>query len=81
LTQQHELTAPSENMNYPLARYAVTIKVTVETLSADAATVRGFLNDVFAPSEHKVGKVHGANTEPPSDETWLRAIDCAGALG
>jgi hypothetical protein len=70
-------------MNHPPARYAVTVEVTVQALSADEAAhiVRGFLNVVFARPEHKVGKVHGVNTEPPCDETWRRAIDCAGALG
>ena len=38
------------------------------------------LSDVFTGSEYKMGDVHAANTEPPSDETWSHALDCAGAL-
>ena len=79
---QNEPAAPAAKMNHPPARYAVTVEVTVQAWSADEAAqvVRGFLSDVFTGSEHKMGNVHAVNTEPPSDETWRRALDCAGAL-
>jgi hypothetical protein len=69
-------------MNHSPARYAVTVEVTVHAWSADdaAQVVRGFLSDVFTGPEYKMGNVHAANAEPPSDETWSRALDCAGAL-
>jgi len=69
-------------MNHSPARYAVTVEVTVQAWSADEAAqvVRGFLSGVFTGSEYKMGHVHAANTEPPSDETWHHALDCAGAL-
>ncbi len=79
---QHEPVAPATNMNRPRERYAVTVEVTVHAWSADEAAqvVRGFLSDVLAGSEHQMGNVRAANTEPPCDELWRRALDCAGAL-
>jgi hypothetical protein len=80
---QHEPAAPAANLNHPAASYLVTVEVTVQAWTADEAAqvVRGFLSNVFARSEYRMGNVHAANTEPPGDETWRRALDCAGALG
>ena len=79
---QHEPAASAANMNDQPAHYAVTVEVTVPASSADEAAqvVRGFLSNAFARSEYVMGSVHVANTEPPSDDTWHRALDCAGAL-
>jgi hypothetical protein len=79
---QHEPAAPAANINHRPARYAVTVEVTVQAGNADEAAqvVRGFLTDVFARSEHKMGNVHATTAEQPGDETWHRALDCAGAL-
>jgi hypothetical protein len=79
---QHEPAAPAAKMNDPPARYAVTVEVTIQAWSADEAAqvVRGLLSDVFTGSESKMGNVHAANTEPPGDETWSHALNCAGAL-
>ena len=70
-------------MNHPPPRYAVTVEVTVQAWSADEAAkvVQDFLGDVFTGFEYKMGNTQAANTEPPCDETWRRALDCAGALG
>jgi hypothetical protein len=69
-------------MKRPRERYAVTVEVTVHAWSAEEASqvVQGFLGDVFTGSEYKMGNVHTDNVESPSDETWRRALDCAGAL-
>lgn len=80
---QHKPAAPGANIiNDQPARYAVTVEVTVPACSTDEAArvVRGFLSNAFARSEFEMGSVHVANTEPPSDDTWSRALDCAGAL-
>jgi hypothetical protein len=70
-------------MTDPPEPYVVTVEVTVQAWSADEAAqvVRAFVTNVFARSEYKLGNVHAVNTEPPGDETWRRALDCAGALG
>jgi hypothetical protein len=80
---QHEPAALALNMSHPPDRHVVTVEVTVHAWSADEATqvVRAFVTDVFARSEYKLGNIHAINAEPPSDETWHRALDCAGALG
>ncbi len=69
-------------MNHPPTRYAVTVEVRVHARSGDEAAqvVKGFLRDVLFGSEYEMGDVQAANAEPPSDETWRRALDCAGAL-
>jgi hypothetical protein len=78
LTQDHPAALAAEK-NHSTARYAVTVEVTVEAWSENEAAqvVRGFLGGVFTGSEYKLGNVHAANTEPPSDETWLHALACA----
>jgi hypothetical protein len=78
----HKPAAPAADIKHQPARYAVTVEVTVPACSADEAAqvVRGFLSNAFARSEYVMGSVHVANTEPPSDDTWRRALDCAGAL-
>jgi hypothetical protein len=75
----HEPAALAAKTNHQLARYAVTVEV---TWSGDEAVhfVKGFLRGAFTGSEYKMGNVQAANAEPPSDETWSRALDCAGAL-
>ena len=80
---QHVPAAPVPNMSHPPDRHVVTVEVTVYAWTADEAAqaVRTFVADVFARSEYKLGNVHAINTEPPGDETWHRALDCAGALG
>jgi hypothetical protein len=80
---QHEPAAPAPNMSHPPDRHVVTVEVTVHAWTADEATqvVRAFVTDVFARSEYKLGNIHAIKAEPPSDETWHRALDCAGALG
>jgi hypothetical protein len=80
---QHEPAAPVTNMSHPPDRYVVTVEVMVQAWTADEAAqvVRAFVTDVFARSKYKLGNVHAINTEPPGDETWHRALDCAGALG
>jgi hypothetical protein len=80
---QHEPAAPVTNMSHPPDRHVVTVEVTVHAWTADEAAqvVRAFVTDVFARSEYKLGNVHAINTEPPGDETWHRALNCAGALG
>ena len=69
-------------MNHPPSRYAITVEVTVHAWSGDEAAqvVKGFIRDVLIGSEYEMGNLQAANTEPPSDETWRRALDCAGAL-
>jgi hypothetical protein len=80
---QHEPAAPVPNISHPPDRHLVTVELTVHAWTADEAAqvVRAFITDVFARSEYKLGSVHAINTEPPGDETWHRALDCAGALG
>jgi hypothetical protein len=80
---QHELAAPLANVSPTPDRHVVTVEVTVHAWTAQEAAqiVRAFVTDVFARSEYKLGNVHAINTEPPGDETWRRALDCAGALG
>jgi hypothetical protein len=80
---QHESAAPAANIKPSPRRYAVMVEVTVQAKSADEAAqvVRGCLTDVFAPTEHAVSNVYTGNTEPPGDDTWDRALHCAGALG
>ncbi len=79
---QDDPVAPAAESNHSTARYAVTVEVTVQAGSANEAAqvVRGFLGGVFTGAEYKLGNVHADNTEPPSDETWLHALACAGAL-
>ncbi len=79
---QDDPAAPAAELNHSTAPYAVTVEVTVQAWSANEAAqvVRGFLGGVFTGSEYKLGNVHVANTEPPSDETWLHALACTGAL-
>jgi hypothetical protein len=83
---QHKPAASAAKMDNRSARYAVTVEVTLPACSADEAAqaVQGFLSEAFARSECVMGSVHVANTvtntEPPSDDTWHRALDCAGAL-
>ncbi len=78
----HEPSALAAKTNYQLARYAVTVEVTVHAWTGDEAAqvVNGFIRGVFTRSEYKMGNPQVANAEPPSDETWSRALDCAGAL-
>jgi hypothetical protein len=80
---QYEPAAPAANLNHSPAPYVVGVEITVQAWTAEEAAevVRGFLSHAFARSEYAMGKVHGANTEPPDDDTWRRALDCAGALG
>jgi hypothetical protein len=80
---QHEPAASVPSMSQPPNCHVVTVEVTVHAWTADEAAqvVRAFVADVFARSEYKLGSVHAINAEPPGDETWLRALDCAGALG
>jgi hypothetical protein len=80
---QYEPAPPAANLNRSAARYVVAVEITVQALTADEAAqlVRGFLSNMVGRSEYEMGKVHGANTEPPDDDTWRRALDCAGALG
>jgi hypothetical protein len=80
---QYEPAEPAANSNHSPARYVVVVEITVPAWTADEAAqvVRGFLSNVFARSEYEMGKVDRANTEPPDDDTWRRALDCAGALG
>jgi hypothetical protein len=80
---QDKLAAVAAKFNHPLARYAVTVEVTIHAWNADEAArvVRGSLSNVFTGSEYKMGNVHAADNEPPSDETWSHALNCAGALG
>ena len=80
---KYEPAAPAANSNHSPARYVVAVEITVQAWTADEAAqvVRSFLSNVFARSEYEMDKVYGANTEPPDDETWRRALDCAGALG
>jgi hypothetical protein len=77
-----EPAALAAETNHQQARYAVTVEVTVHAWNGDEAAqvVRGFLRGVFTGSEYKIGNAQAANAEPPSDETWSRALDCAGAL-
>ncbi len=80
---QYEPAAPAAQLNHSPPRYVVAVEITVRAWNADEAAqvVQGFLANVFARSEYEMGKVDGANTEPPDDDTWRRALDCAGALG
>jgi hypothetical protein len=79
---QNEPAAPAAQLNRPPARYAVTVEFTVQAGNAAEAPliVRSFLSDVFSESGYKMGNVVHTMVEPPSDETWQRALDCAGAL-
>ncbi len=85
----HKPAALAANMDDRPARYAVTVEITVPACSADEAAqvVRGFISSAFARSENALARsecvmasVQVAHTEPPSDDTWHRALDCAGAL-
>jgi hypothetical protein len=78
----HESAALAAKTNHQLERYAVTVEVTVHAWSGDEAAqvVKSFLRGVFTDSKYKMGNVQAANAEPPTDETWSRALDCAGAL-
>ncbi len=80
---QLEPAAPVPNISDSLDRHVVTVEVTVHAWTADEAAqvVRAFITDVFARAEYKLDSVHAINTEPPGDETWHHALDCAGALG
>jgi hypothetical protein len=80
---QYEPAAPAANSNDSPACYVVAVEITVQAWTADEAAhvVGGFLSNVFARSEYQMGKIHGANIQPPDDDTWRRALDCAGALG
>jgi hypothetical protein len=79
---QYELAA-APNISHRPDRHVVTVEVTVYAWTADEAAqvVRAFVTDVFARSDYKLGNVHAINAEQPGDETWHRALDCAGALG
>jgi hypothetical protein len=80
---EYEPAVPAAKSNHSSARYVVAVEITVEAWTADEAAhvVRGFLSNVFARSEYQMGNVHGPNIEPPDDDTWHRALYCAGALG
>lgn len=80
---KYEPAASAANSNDSPACYVVAVEITVQAWTADEAAyvVRDFLSNVFTQSEYQMGKVHGGNIQPPDDDTWRRAVDCAGALG